>query len=110
MRADRSVAGQVHVGVDEILFQGDADLARVADAERELRRELRRRHVGEGRERHVGRRMPKGRELPVQHGDHLGLILGKDHVVDPQVAMHKPRHVVTGGQRLRKPLHQTLHR
>ena len=56
----------------------------------------------------IAERIAQGRKLPVEHGQHPGLILGPDHVVDPVIAMD---HAGAGlfGQRCRQPFDQPLH-
>ena len=53
--------------------------------------------------------MAEGRELPVEHRDHLRGLLGKDHIVHAQVAVHQSCEVVVCRECLGQPLNQPLH-
>jgi hypothetical protein len=44
----------------------------------------------------VGQRVTERRELPVEHGDDPWLARVKDHVIEPEVAVHDARLVVRG--------------
>ena len=44
----------------------------------------------------VGEGMAERRQLPVEHRDHARRILGEDHVVQPEVAMHQRDPAVVG--------------
>ena len=56
--------------------------------------------------------MPQGGELPVQHGDDLGLLRIEHQVVQTVVTMNNTYHTGIlrhGGDVLWKPLHQLVH-
>eukprot|EP00965_Chrysotila_dentata_P005568 183512-Pleurochrysis_carterae.AAC.2 len=91
--------GPLHVLVDKRKLVRDAVLKRLFREPAERRRQRHRRVVRHGRQRQVRRRVPKRRELPVEHGVDGAAVGAEDHVVDTQVAVDE-RGDVVGGERL----------